>query len=100
MNYITCFINLGTSLLIIVAISFITIIVMKTEKELKKVFELFFVSNSILFLASVFSLNKIFGIINSSDVEMALVVSRFLALLFTSYAYYTMAKLVKNIQTK
>jgi hypothetical protein len=81
-------------------ILFTVIIIIKTEKELKKVFELFFVSFSILFLSSVFGLNRFFEIITPVEAELALVISRLISLIFVFFACFLMMKLVKNMQSK
>ena len=95
-NQLKFFFDSAIILLSAVASIFSLLVVMKTEKELKKTFEFFFASFIILFLASILEMNKYVGAISSMQAKWVLIVSRFATLCLSTSATVVMFRLVKN----
>lgn len=95
-NQLKFFFDSGNVILSAVAVMLIGIVVMKTEKELKRSFEFFFIAFSVLFISSVFEMDKYTGVISSMQAKWVLIVSRFIGLVFMVWASLVMAKLVKK----
>jgi len=95
-NQLKFFFDSGNVILSAIAVILIGIVVMKTEKELKRSFELFFIAFFVLFISSVFEMDKYIGVISSMQAKWVLIVSRFIGLIFITWASLVMAKLVKK----
>ncbi len=89
----------GNVVLSLVAVFCCINVVMKTKKELKRAFEYFFASFSVLLLASLLEMNKYTGLISFMQAKWVLIISRFIALFFSVVAVIIMCKMVKR-QTK
>lgn len=93
---IRLFFDFGNIMLSFVAAVVCLVVVMKTEKELKKVFEYFFISLAVVFVASILEMNKYFNIISEMQTQWVLVISRFLSLLCKAVAFLIMLGIVRK----
>lgn len=95
-NQLKFFFDCAILLLSLVASIVSLLVVMRTEKELKRTFEFFFASFAILFLASIIEMNKYFGAISSMQAKWVLIMSRFIALCLSTTAMVVMLHLARK----